>query len=98
MMIDVVLAGAIRSGTAVLFVCLGEVIAEKSGIVNLGAEGSMLIGALTAFAVTAGTGNPYLGVMAGGIAGSLFALIHGYLVLNRGASQLASGLTVLLLA
>src|SRR3954470_13619500 len=98
MLIDVVLAGAIRSGTAVLFVCLGEVIAEKSGIVNLGAEGSMLIGALTAFAVTAATGNPYVGVVAGGIAGALFALIHAFLVINRGANQLASGLTVLILA
>lgn len=97
-MIDIVLAGAIRSGTAVLFTSLGEVVAEKSGIVNLGAEGSMLVGALTAFVVTAETGNPYIGVLAGGVMGALFALIHAFLVINRGANQLASGLTVLILA
>lgn len=97
-MIDIVLAGAIRSGTAVLFTSLGEVVAEKSGIVNLGAEGSMLVGALTAFVVTAETGNPYMGVLAGGVMGALFALIHAFLVINRGANQLASGLTVLILA
>lgn len=97
-MIDIVLAGAIRSGTAVLFTSLGEVVAEKSGIVNLGAEGSMLVGALTAFMVTAETGNPYLGVLAGGLMGALFALIHAFLVINRGANQLASGLTILILA
>ena len=97
-MIDVVLTGAIRAGTAVLFTSLGEVVAEKSGIVNLGAEGSMLVGALTAFVVTAETGNPYMGVIAGGLAGALFALIHAYLVINRAANQLASGLTILILA
>lgn len=97
-MLEVVLAGAIRSGTSVLFTSLGEVVAEKSGIVNLGAEGSMLVGALTAFVVTAETGNPYIGVLAGGIAGALFALIHAYLVINRGANQLASGLTITILA
>ena len=97
-MIDIVLAGAIRSGTSVLFTCLGEVVSEKAGVVNLGAEGSMLVGALTAFAVTAGSGNPYLGVLAGGLAGAVFALLHAYLVINRRANQLASGLTLLILA
>lgn len=97
-MLDIVLAGAIRSGTSVLFVSLGEIVSEKSGIVNLGAEGSMLVGALTAFVVTAETGNPYIGVLVGGVAGALFALIHAFLVINRGANQLASGLTILILA
>jgi simple sugar transport system permease protein len=97
-MIDIVLAGAIRSGTAVLFTCLGEVVCEKAGVVNLGAEGSMLVGALTAFAATAATGNPYMGVLVGGLAGAIFALLHAYLVINRQANQLASGLTLLILA
>lgn len=97
-MIIVVLAGAIRAGTSVLFACLGEVIAEKAGVVNLGTEGSMLFGAFAGFAVTAQTGNPYIGVLAGGVAGALFALIHAYLVVTRGANQLASGLVVMILA
>lgn len=97
-MIVVVLAGAIRSGTSVLFACLGELLAERAGVVNLGTEGSMLVGALAAFAFTAQTGNPYMGVLAGGMAGALFALIHGYLAISRGANQLASGLAVMILA
>ncbi|MEZ4656546.1 MAG: hypothetical protein R2911_03155 [Caldilineaceae bacterium] len=82
-MIIVVLAGAIRAGTSVLFACLGEVITEKAGVVNLGTEGSMLIGAFVAFAATAQTGNPYVGVLAGGVAGALFALVHAYLAVTR---------------
>lgn len=97
-MIVVVLAGAIRAGTSVLFACLGELITEKAGVVNLGTEGSMLMGAFTAFAVTAQTGNPYIGVAAGGVAGALFAVIHAYLAVTRGANQLASGLVVMILA
>jgi general nucleoside transport system permease protein len=97
-MLEVVLAGAVRSGTAVLFACLGETVAERSGIVNLGTEGSMLVGALTAFAVTVQTGNPYVGVLAGGVAGALLALFHAYLTIERRANQLASGLAVMILA
>ncbi len=94
----VVLAGAIRAGTSVLFACLGEVVSEKAGIVNLGSEGSMLAGAFTAFAVTAQTGNPYVGVLAGALAGGLFALLHAFLVIHRHANQLVSGLVVMVLA
>ena len=97
-MLVIVLAGAIRAGTSVLFACLGEVITEKAGVVNLGAEGSMLIGAFVAFATTAQTGNPYVGVLIGGVAGALFALIHAFLTVTRGANQLASGLVVMILA
>jgi simple sugar transport system permease protein len=97
-MLEVVLAGAIRSGTSVLFACLGETVAERSGVVNLGTEGSMLVGALTAFVVTVQTGNPYVGVLAGGVAGALLALIHAYLTIERRANQLASGLAVMILA
>jgi simple sugar transport system permease protein len=97
-MLEAVLAGAVRSGTSVLFACLGEVVSEKAGIVNLGTEGSMLAGAMTAFAVTAETGNPLIGVLAGALAGGLFALIHAFLVIHRRANQLVSGLVVMVLA
>lgn len=96
-MIVAVLVGAIRSGTSVLFACLGELVAERAGIVNLGAEGAMLVGALTAFSVTALTGNPYLGALAAALAGALFSLIHAYLTIHRRANQLASGLAVMIL-
>ncbi len=73
------LSGSILSGTSLLYATLGEVIVQRSGIVNLGLEGVLLIGASVAFAVTAETGSPALGVLAAGLAGGLFNLIFGYL-------------------
>ncbi|MER7279265.1 ABC transporter permease [Dactylosporangium sp. NPDC000244] len=96
LVIDVA-TGAVRGGTSILFVALGETIAERAGVVNLGAEGSMLTGALAAYAVTAETGDPLLGAAAGAAAGALLALVHAVLVLSRGANQLANGLVVLFL-
>ena len=96
-LVEAVLAGAIRAGTPVLFACLGEVVVERAGLVNLGTEGCMLVGALAAFAVTAKTGNPILGVLAGGVAGLVMSLIFGYLAISRRANQLATGLAVLTL-
>lgn len=92
-----VLAGAIRSGTAVLFGCLGELVSERAGVVNLGTEGCMLAGALGAFAVTAATGNPFLGAAAGGLAGAALAGVHAYVSVLRRANQLATGLAVTVL-
>lgn len=92
-----ILTGGVRGGTSVLFTALGETVSERAGVINLGAEGSMLGGALTAYMVTAESGNPWLGVLAGGLAGALLAGIHALLVVWRGANQFASGLTVLFL-
>lgn len=92
-----VLAGGVRGGTAILYAALGETLAERAGVINLGTEGSMLTGALAAYAVTAETGNPWAGVLAGALAGALLAAVHALLVLGRGANQLATGLVVLFL-
>lgn len=92
-----VLTGGVRGGTSILFTALGETVSERAGVINLGQEGCMLGGALTAYIVSAETGNPWLGVLAGGIAGGLLALVHAILVVWRGANQFASGLTVLFL-
>jgi ABC-type uncharacterized transport system permease subunit len=92
--VESILAGAVAGGTSILYPTLGEVIAERSGVINLGTEGSMLCGALTAYAVGIETGNPWLGVLAGLVAGALIAMVHAYLVLARGANQLATGLVV----
>src|SRR5256885_8006240 len=91
-------AGAIRSGTSVLYASLGEVIVERAGIVNLGLEGCMLTGACFGFIATAQSGSPYLGLLAAAIAGGLFNLLLGFLVVTRRASQLASGLVLFFLA
>jgi len=90
-----VLSSAIFSGTSLLYATLGEVIDQRSGIVNLGLEGVLLVSASTGFAVTSMSGNPYLGVLAAMLAGGLLNMILGYLVISRQANQLASGLALM---
>ena len=93
-----VMAGGVRGGTSILYAGLGETVSERAGVVNLGIEGSMLCGALAAYAANAATGSPWMGALAGAAAGGLLALVHAYFVLNRKANQLATGLVVLFLA
>jgi ABC-type uncharacterized transport system permease subunit len=92
-----VMTGAVRGGTSILYAGLGETMSERAGVVNLGIEGSMLCGALGAYAVTAETGSPWIGALAGAIAGGMLAAVHAYFVISRGANQLATGLVVLFL-
>jgi ABC-type uncharacterized transport system permease subunit len=93
-----VLSSAVLSGTAVLYATVGEVIGERSGIVNLGLEGVMLVGAVSGFAVTSETANPYLGVLAAAVAGGVFNMIFAVLVVTRRGNQLASGLALMFFA
>lgn len=90
-----VLSSAIFSGTSLLYTTLGEVIGQRSGIVNLGLEGVLLISASSGFAVTVITGNPFLGVLVAVLVGGLTNMILGYLVIHRKANQLASGLALM---
>ncbi|NQS91684.1 MAG: ABC transporter permease [Chloroflexi bacterium] len=90
-----VISTAIFSGTSLLYTTLGETIHQRSGIVNLGLEGVMLIGASSGFAVAALTGNPFLGVLVAGLAGGLVNLFLGYFIITRRANQLASGLALM---
>jgi ABC-type uncharacterized transport system permease subunit len=92
-----VMTGAVRGGTSILYAALGESVAETAGVVNLGTEGSMLVGALTGYAITANTGNPWIGALAGALAGGALAGVHAFFVLHRKANQLATGLVVLFL-
>jgi simple sugar transport system permease protein len=94
MFIEDVLVGTVRSGTSVLYAAQGEVIAERSGVINLGTEGCMLTGALAAFAATAATRSPVIGVLAAAAAGAALAAVHAFVVISRRANQLASGLAV----
>lgn len=93
-MIEAVLTGAVAGGTSLVFAGLGELTTERAGVINLGTEGSMLCGALAAYAVGIGTGNPWLGVLGGLAAGALLAAVHAFLVLHRNANQIAVGLVV----
>jgi len=85
---------AIRSGTPVLLGTLGEIYAERSGVLNLGVEGMMIMGAVTGFGVTLATGNVWLGILAGAIVGGLSALIHAFLSVTLRANQVVSGLAL----
>lgn len=89
-----ILAGAVQSGTPILFATVGECITERSGTLNLGVEGMMLCGALAGFVVSLVTGSPWLGAMAGCLAGALSGGIHGVVTLGCGGNQVVAGLAL----
>ncbi len=89
-----VLLTIIGAATPLLFAALGELVAEKSGVLNLGVEGMMLAGAVAGFAVTVTTGSATLGVLAGASAGCAMAFIFGILTLTLAANQVATGLAL----
>jgi general nucleoside transport system permease protein len=84
----------LAAGTPLVFAALGELVTEKSGVLNLGVEGMMLVGAVTAFAVAATTKSPWLGVACAMIAAALVSLIFAVLTLTLMANQVASGLAL----
>jgi simple sugar transport system permease protein len=92
--IGTILSGTVVLGTSVVFASVGETIAERSGVINLGTEGSMLCGALAAYMVGIGTGNPWLGALAGLVAGAALAGVFAGVVLWRKANMIATGLVV----
>ncbi|ADE56386.1 MULTISPECIES: ABC transporter permease [Aminobacterium] len=89
-----ILAAAVRSGTPILYATLGEIITEKAGILNLGLEGIMLVGAYTGFAATYKTGNPWIGVIAAFLIGGLMAAIHAFITITLKGNQVVSGLAL----
>lgn len=89
-----ILAAAVRSGTPILYATLGEIITEKSGVLNLGLEGVMLIGAFTGFIVTYDTGSCLYGLMVAFLVGILVNFIHAFLCISLKANQVISGLAM----
>ncbi len=92
--ISSILFATVVAGTPLIIVALGELVTEKAGVLNLGAEGIMSVGAVAAFAVAHHTGSPYLGILAGMGAGMLMALLFGLSALTLMANQVASGLAL----
>jgi len=90
----IILQAGIASGTVLLFATIGEAFAERSGILNLGLEGMMLIGAMSAFSVAVNYGNPWLGLLVAMIAAGLLSLIHAYVCIHLQADQVVSGLSL----
>ena len=89
-----ILIAAVGMGTPLLFATLGGVISERAGVINLGMEGLMLIGALVAFVVMLNTGNYFYSVVAAALASGIVSMIHGIVCLMLRASQIASGLAM----
>jgi len=90
----VILQAGVASGTVLLFATIGEILAERSGVMNLGVEGMMLIGAMAAYALAVQTGNPWLGLLVAMAAAGLLALLHGLVTIHLQADQVVSGLTL----
>jgi simple sugar transport system permease protein len=91
-----ILGGAIRVGTPLLWVSLGETVTEKAGRINLGLEGTLLMGAMSAYAVALTTGNPWLGVLAAAAVGIVFGLLHGALCSLARVNDTAMGIALML--
>jgi len=85
---------ALIAGTPLLLGTIGEIYSERSGILNLGIEGMMAVGAVSGFSVAQRTGNLWLGVLASGLAGLLLSLIHAFVTITLKASQVISGLAL----
>ena len=90
----IILQAGVASGTVLLFATIGEIFSERSGILNLGVEGMMLVGAMSAFSVTLSTGNPWLGVLVAMLAAGLLSQIHAFITITLQADQVVSGLAL----
>ncbi len=91
-----IIAGTMRGGTPFLFVSLGECLTEKSGKINLGLEGTLLTGAMSAYAVSYLTGSPWLGILAAGLAGLVLGSIHGWLSQQFRVNDVAVGIAMII--
>lgn len=98
MEILILLAAGVTVGTILLFATIGEIFAERSGVMNLGIEGMMLVGAMAAFGVTHYSGSLILGALAGMIAAGLISQVHAFIAINLQADQVVSGLSLNFLA
>ena len=87
----------IGASTPLLIAAIGELVVERSGVLNLGVEGMMIMGAVTGFGAAYLTGNPYIGILAAIFGGMFMSLLFGFLTLTLLANQVATGLAITLL-
>ncbi len=90
------IVSAIAAGTPILFASLGEIMAERSGVMNLGVEGMMLVGGVTGFWAGIQTENLGLALLAGALAGAALSLIHAFLAISLRVNQIVSGLALVI--
>lgn len=91
------LSRSLAYGTPLLLGTLGEIYAERSGVLNLGVEGMMIMGAYSGFTTAYITGNPWLGILAAAVVGGAFSLIHAFASVTLKANQVISGLSLTML-
>jgi ABC-type uncharacterized transport system permease subunit len=92
--LGLIAAAGVATGTVLLFAAIGEIFAERAGVLNLGVEGMMLMGAVAGFSATLATGNPWIGLVAAMITGGLMALLHAIVTISLRADQVVSGLAL----
>jgi general nucleoside transport system permease protein len=92
-----ILLTIMAAATPLLIAALGELVVERSGVLNLGVEGMMVMGAVAGFGAALWSGNPYIGVLASIVAGALMAALFGFLALTLVTNQVATGLALTLL-
>ena len=90
----IILQAGVATGTVLLFATIGEIFAERAGVLNLGVEGMMLLGAMSAYSVAVSQGNPWLGLIVAMIVAGLLGLLHGVISIHFQADQVVSGLSL----
>ncbi|MBP2549596.1 simple sugar transport system permease protein [Neorhizobium galegae] len=96
-MFEAILLTIVTAATPLVIAAVGELVTERAGVLNLGVEGMMIMGAVCAFAGSYLTGVPVLGVLCGILGGAAFSLLFGFLTLTLVANQVATGLALTLL-
>ncbi len=94
---EAILLTVITASTPLVIAALGELVTERSGVLNLGVEGMMIMGAVGAFAAAQLTGSAYIGIVGGIVSGALFSLLFAFLTLTLVANQVATGLALTIL-
>ncbi|WFU89042.1 ABC transporter permease [Rhizobium sp. CC1099] len=97
MIFEAILLTVITAATPLVIAAFGELVTERAGVLNLGVEGMMIMGAVGAFAAAQATGSPYIGLLAGIATGGVFSLLFGFLTLTLVTNQVATGLALTIL-
>ena len=97
MIVEAILLTIITASTPLVLAAIGELVCERAGVLNLGVEGMMVMGAVGAFMAAHATGSPWIGMLAGLVTGALFSLLFGFLTLTLVANQVATGLALTIL-
>ena len=90
----VILQAGVATGTVLLFATIGEILTERSGVLNLGVEGMMLVGAMSAYGIVVSTGNPWLGLLVAMFSAGLLSQVHAFITIQLQADQVVSGLAL----